>query len=55
MSAKVKNIEDLNKLNVDALKEFLRARGQPTTKGLKQDLLRLARLYFRFENTYSQH
>ena len=40
-------IEDLNGLNVIGLKDFLRARGV-CTKGVKKDLLRLAKLYFSY-------
>ena len=52
MSAKVKNKEvktkeDLNNLNVEELKDFLRARGV-STKGRRKDLLQLAELYFSY-------
>ena len=41
MSATVKNIDDLNGLNIKGLKDFLRARDVCTT-GVKKDLLRRA-------------
>ena len=47
MSATVKSIDDLNGFNILGLKDFRRA-GGVCTKGVKKDLLRLAKLYFSY-------